>query len=803
MKWWLASLGAIVLVLLAPRAHEGTAAPWTREQAIAATVGLARDFGVSIADWEFFTTVERRPDWVDLRAAHPDSALLRAFGGLRYRVLARSLDGQSTVSADFDESGRPMRWRPRLDGLTAKEMPAPEVLARFGLGDAAQFRPAGRKATERRVRRNRDDDEKRADESTRAGRWEWSDPKIGGLSAELTASYENGRLAEVDLRNDVPRSVRRHQSAPGTTLNEVLSGIGIFFQVCAVSAGVVFLLVMFSDRRDYVRLFLVVALSVMAFYAACLLLGGRQGYLSASWDQRDFDTTSNRFGFLFRLFISLPLALAAPLAAGLLLIRAPWIESWLSILWLGLRRRAIPRVGQELMSGSLMALPLAAIPYLAWAALSRFGTRVEAARPGILMDPSPALGVLADFPLHAYPLLCIFAGMLPFLWRPSPRMRWRAGFFCAAGAMLCLARLSPVSGNGYAAVAVAVVMFTAWLWICRTMGVLALLTSLLCVYALYDLGALLAYPAGRLWPMAQVFLVWAAPLIAGLVVARRPVREEAQELAEEISRRNDPPPHLAPKSERERLMTEFAVAREAQQGMLPDRPPTIPGFSLWATCVPAREVGGDLFDFLSMPAGCWALCVADVSGKGVPAALYMTLTKGMLAAEQAMATGLLDLARAMNRQLLAAGKRRTFVTLAMGLLDPERRVLEVLRAGHNPILWWRAAEGQSRYVQPKGLGLGLAGDSLFSKSIEREELALEPGDVVVFYSDGLTEAMNPALELYGEDRLQKVVHRAARHNAAGLAQAILDDVEGFKAGADPHDDLTLVVLRCEAAAVQS
>jgi sigma-B regulation protein RsbU (phosphoserine phosphatase) len=119
----------------------------------------------------------------------------------------------------------------------------------------------------------------------------------------------------------------------------------------------------------------------------------------------------------------------------------------------------------------------------------------------------------------------------------------------------------------------------------------------------------------------------------------------------------------------------------------------------------------------------------------------------------------------------------------------------MLRAGHNPVLWWRAATQDSVYLQPKGLGLGLTGDRVFARSLETQRVELGSGDALVFYSDGLTEAMNPALELFGEERLQQVVAGVPDESASGLLQAILNDVERFKDGEDPHDDLTLVVLR--------
>jgi sigma-B regulation protein RsbU (phosphoserine phosphatase) len=173
----------------------------------------------------------------------------------------------------------------------------------------------------------------------------------------------------------------------------------------------------------------------------------------------------------------------------------------------------------------------------------------------------------------------------------------------------------------------------------------------------------------------------------------------------------------------------------------------------------------------------------------------MTMTKGILAAASRDPVDLPGLAGALNSQLYAAGRKKTFVTMALGRLDVETRRLEYLRAGHNSILWRRALAGTCEYRKPRGVGLGLATSRTFDRSVEVDTLALGVGDAVVFYSDGITEAMNSSRELFGEERLEAVVQRHAGLDAAGMEMAILSEVRRFMAGEPPHDDMTLFVLK--------
>ncbi len=253
------------------------------------------------------------------------------------------------------------------------------------------------------------------------------------------------------------------------------------------------------------------------------------------------------------------------------------------------------------------------------------------------------------------------------------------------------------------------------------------------------------------------------------------------------------PAHL--QAERERLMAEFGVAREAQQKMLPAAAPSIPGYSITATCRPAREVGGDLFDFLTLPDERIGIVVADVSGKGVPAALYMTLTKGLLASISESESDPSIILREVNKHLYEVCQRKVFVTMLLGVLDPATRTLTYARAGHNPAIWRHTSQGASTMLGAPGLGLGMVSSKLFDKGLRSETIQCEPGDVLVFYSDGIPEAMNLTGEEYGMERLMDVVERSDELGPAEALDCMLADVADFVGENSPHDDITLVVLR--------
>jgi serine phosphatase RsbU (regulator of sigma subunit) len=327
----------------------------------------------------------------------------------------------------------------------------------------------------------------------------------------------------------------------------------------------------------------------------------------------------------------------------------------------------------------------------------------------------------------------------------------------------------------------------------------ALAGGVLSVLAYSQAGALavvVALPASRLWlaacgagdPVAMGALGGVA-VIALLLGLREPEPVSDMWLPVDESE--------VPSTRRERLKAEFTDAREAQRRLLPAVPPALPGYDIAALCVPATDVSGDLYDFHSLPDGRMLFSIADVSGKGMPAALYMTLCKGILAAICEETGDVRSIASLSNRQVYAAGahrrrERRVFVTAVLAALRPETGEMELVRAGHNPPLLVRAG-GEISFLKPAGIAFGMAGAGTFDPRLGVETVVLAPGDLVLLYSDGITEAMDRTEAQFSEERLIAALREPA--GAAELCARIVDAVNAFAAGAPQHDDMTLVAVR--------
>jgi hypothetical protein len=251
------------------------------------------------------------------------------------------------------------------------------------------------------------------------------------------------------------------------------------------------------------------------------------------------------------------------------------------------------------------------------------------------------------------------------------------------------------------------------------------------------------------------------------------------------------------RAERERIQAEFDVARQAQEQMLPATAPELPGTSIASFCRPARQVGGDLYDFVTMSDGTVGIAVADVSGKGVPAALVMTITKGLLLAASDGRIDPLETLADVNAGIHSLGNRSVFVTMLFGVFDPAARTFRFVRAGHTPLLW-RKATGEVTMLSPRGIGIGMTGPRTFSALCEQKTITTEPGDFLILYSDGVNEAMNEHREEFGDERLLATVRdRITNAMTAEEARAVLvQAVDDFRGAAAAHDDMTLVVVKC-------
>jgi phosphoserine phosphatase RsbU/P len=239
----------------------------------------------------------------------------------------------------------------------------------------------------------------------------------------------------------------------------------------------------------------------------------------------------------------------------------------------------------------------------------------------------------------------------------------------------------------------------------------------------------------------------------------------------------------AERAERAALDRDAEEARSIQQALLPKSSPYIPGFIVSGRSVPARAVGGDWYDFIAFPDDRWGIVLADVSGKGTAAALLMSATRGMLRslAEACGTPG--DVLTKLNRLLVNDFPAGKFVTLVYAVLDPATRTVVFANAGHLRPLFIDD-QGEHFLEVERGLPLGVAyGDYSESK------ISLAPGSRLIFYSDGITEALNPQDEEYGMCRLVK---HAIRPDAS--AMSIVDEVQSYSNGAGVRDDASVVFV---------
>ena len=239
--------------------------------------------------------------------------------------------------------------------------------------------------------------------------------------------------------------------------------------------------------------------------------------------------------------------------------------------------------------------------------------------------------------------------------------------------------------------------------------------------------------------------------------------------------------------ERERIEQELQVARRIQQELLPDSIPKLDGWRLATYYGPAREVGGDFYDFLELSSGRLGLVVGDATGHGMPAALVMASTRGMLrAVVQSLESPGEVLAR-VNEALVADIPPSTFVTCFYGVLDPESGRFLYANAGHN--LPCRRHNGQADELRARGMPLGL----MPGTGYEEKEAVLEKGDSTLFYSDGLVEAHDPQREMFGFPRLRRLVAEHAEEGS--LVDFLMDELRSFTGdGWEQEDDITLVTL---------
>ena len=244
---------------------------------------------------------------------------------------------------------------------------------------------------------------------------------------------------------------------------------------------------------------------------------------------------------------------------------------------------------------------------------------------------------------------------------------------------------------------------------------------------------------------------------------------------------------------KQRLQNELVMARHIQEGLLPKNDPELPGLEITGISKPATEVGGDYFDYLKISNNRMLLLVGDVSGKGMPAAIYMSKIQGMVQ----MATGFYSSPREIlmdvNRRIYPGLERKSFITMTTALVDAKQKKISICRAGHTPALL--KCDNSIEFFAGKGIGLGLDEGDIFDRELEETHLNLKKDDYCILFTDGLIEAMNPNRETYGEERLQSILENGGFDSAEELKKRLLTDIEEFQSGEPQFDDITFVIVR--------
>jgi len=254
---------------------------------------------------------------------------------------------------------------------------------------------------------------------------------------------------------------------------------------------------------------------------------------------------------------------------------------------------------------------------------------------------------------------------------------------------------------------------------------------------------------------------------------------------------------LMEQAEKQRLEEELRIARQIQMSLLPQGAVTLPGLRVSALCLPAAEVGGDYYDLLPLSPTRMGVLVADVSGKGTSAALYMAELKGLVLSLSRIYDSPARLLSEANRILAATLDPRSFITMTYAIVDTATQTMRYARAGHNPMIHLEAGTGRTRVLTPAGLGLGIDEGTRFDQILEEAEVPLRSGDLFLFFTDGLSEAMNGRAELFGERRLRDVIESAGNEGeeASVLKDRILAAIRTFVGDAAQNDDMTMVILK--------
>ena len=246
--------------------------------------------------------------------------------------------------------------------------------------------------------------------------------------------------------------------------------------------------------------------------------------------------------------------------------------------------------------------------------------------------------------------------------------------------------------------------------------------------------------------------------------------------------------------EKRAIESELKNAREVQRILLPQQDPVVAGFRISGTNLPARIISGDYYDYIDLGGQKFGIVIADVSGKGVPAGMLMAMCRSAL---RSVASGEISPSKVMatvNRQIFPDIREDMFISMSYAILDTASGTLTLARAGHEPALLFRRETGKVELLRSPGLALGIDSGSVFERVTRDQEVALKSGDCVLFYTDGMKEAVDAHEEEFGMERMCEAFRSAAPLGAEAILTRMQDELAHFTGEGPQMDDITLVAI---------
>lgn len=449
---------------------------------------------------------------------------------------------------------------------------------------------------------------------------------------------------------------------------------------------------------------------------------------------------------------------------------------------------------REIGLAVLRAIFLAGISLALLVAGMAFGSKTNL---GFLAFEGSELDLLTNWPLILASLLnkglrIIFAGTLFFAFWSAQLQRHidnrRLRFGVLALSLLIAGIYASFLDPIYVAIAFGLPMAVLWAYWVEKYDLFTLSLALSFVYlCTTGLQLNLAPQAMPVSPYSLTGIVLLGIFITGFILAKqgKPREEIGSFVPEYISRI----------AERERLLKELEIARRVQLQFLPRCAPESPYLDVCGVCRPAMEVGGDYFDFIQEEKQYFSVVIGDVSGKGVSAAFYMTMAKGIIKTVARKIRAPKLVLSELNAVFYENSPRNVFLSAIYGLFDLEARTFTFARAGHNPLVIRKSSSGDAAMLSPKGMAIGLDRGELFDREIEETTVSIEPGDIFVLFTDGLSESMNGKGEEFGEQRLMEIIGANPDLSAEALVGTIRAAVDRFIGDVSQHDDFTMVIVK--------